>query len=56
MLTTVQVDGKNLTRYETILVFWGVLAYLVKILARSGLGKASDAMAEALKKRAENAV
>ncbi|KZP33313.1 hypothetical protein FIBSPDRAFT_1036414 [Athelia psychrophila] len=55
-LTTVHRDGKDVTRYESLLVFWGVLAYLVNVLMGSGLKKSSQAMGEALKKRAEDAV
>ncbi|KAF7978189.1 hypothetical protein HWV62_1398 [Athelia sp. TMB] len=54
-LTTVERDGETVTRYESLLVFWGILSYLVKMLMQSGLKKSSQAMGEALKKRAEEA-
>jgi hypothetical protein len=48
----VAVEGGK-TRYETIEVFGGLLAYLIKIFVGSGLKKGFIAMAEGLKHRAE---
>ncbi|KIK43674.1 hypothetical protein CY34DRAFT_803588 [Suillus luteus UH-Slu-Lm8-n1] len=48
----VAVEGGK-TRYETIEVFGGVLAYLIKAFVGSGLKKGFVAMAERLKSRAE---
>lgn len=48
----VEVEGGN-TRYETIEVFGGLLAYLVRAFVGNGLKKGFIAMAEGLKSRAE---
>ncbi|KAJ8583912.1 hypothetical protein M405DRAFT_747879 [Rhizopogon salebrosus TDB-379] len=48
----VEVEGGR-TRYETIEVFGGLLAYLIKIFVGNGLKKGFIAMAEGLKHRAE---
>ncbi|KAG2757729.1 hypothetical protein P692DRAFT_20763691 [Suillus brevipes Sb2] len=48
----VVVEGGK-TRYETIEVFGGVLAYFIKAFVGSGLKKGFVAMAERLKSRAE---
>ena len=41
------------TRYETIEVFGGLLAYLIRAFVGNGLKKSFIAMAEGLKSRAE---
>ncbi|KAG1829309.1 hypothetical protein EV424DRAFT_1507553 [Suillus variegatus] len=48
----VEVEGGK-TRYETIEVFGGLLAYLVRAFVGNGLKKGFIAMAEGLKSRAE---
>jgi hypothetical protein len=48
---SVDEDGK--TRYETIEVFSGVLAYVIKVLMRKKLVMGFNAQAEGLKQRAE---
>lgn len=53
-LTVVQGEGeKEVTRYESILVFHGLLAYVIKLILQTGLKESSQAMGEALKERAE---
>ncbi|RDB23643.1 hypothetical protein Hypma_009299 [Hypsizygus marmoreus] len=46
-------DGEGRTKYETIEVFGGFFAYLVKFFMREKLVLGFNAQAEALKKRAE---
>lgn len=46
-----EVNGK--TKYESIEVFTGILAYIVKFFMRDGLVKGFNAMAEGLKRRSE---
>ncbi|KAN0079927.1 hypothetical protein V8E55_009493 [Tylopilus felleus] len=53
MLTEVVEDGRKKTRYESIEVFNGVLAYAIKYFVGSGLQQGFTAMAEGLKKRSE---
>ncbi|EGO02924.1 hypothetical protein SERLA73DRAFT_176393 [Serpula lacrymans var. lacrymans S7.3] len=49
-----EVEGEpGKTRYETIEVFGGVVAYIVKVLFRKGLNEGFAAMAEGLKRRSE---
>ena len=48
---SVDADGK--TKYETIEVFGGLLAYVIKFFMRGKLMLGFDAMAEGLKKRSE---
>ncbi|KAG1732632.1 uncharacterized protein EDB91DRAFT_1251684 [Suillus paluster] len=48
----VEVEGGK-TRYETIEVFDGLLAYLIKVFVGNGLKRGFIAMAEGLKSRAE---
>ncbi|KAF8219088.1 hypothetical protein L208DRAFT_1418859 [Tricholoma matsutake] len=48
---SVDLDGK--TKYETIEVFSGILAYIVKFLMREKLVMGFNAQAEGLKQRAE---
>ncbi|KAG9310970.1 hypothetical protein JVU11DRAFT_8848 [Chiua virens] len=52
-LVEVLEDGRKKTRYETIEVFNGLLAYVIKLLVAGGLRKGFVAMAEGLKKRSE---
>lgn len=52
-LVEVVEDGRRKTRYETIEVFSGWLAYVVRLVVGSGLQKGFRAMAEGLKTRAE---
>ncbi|KAG6377693.1 hypothetical protein JVT61DRAFT_14463 [Boletus reticuloceps] len=52
-LVEVVEDGRKKTRYESIEVFGGLLAYLIRIFAGSGLQAGFSAMAEGLKKRSE---
>jgi len=49
-------DGRKKTRYETIEVFGGPLAYVIKCVVGSGLQQGFTAMAEGLKKRSEEQV
>lgn len=49
---SVEADGK--TRYETIEVFGGILAYVVKFFTRANLILGFNAQAEGLKRRAEH--
>ncbi|KAH7908676.1 hypothetical protein BJ138DRAFT_1157103 [Hygrophoropsis aurantiaca] len=51
----VEIDGGR-TRYETIEVFGGVAAYIIRVLLRGGLRAGFRAMAEGLKTRAEERV
>lgn len=53
VLVEVVEDGRKKTRYETIEVFGGLLAYLIKLFVGSGLQAGFRAMAEGLKKRSE---
>ncbi|TFK71528.1 hypothetical protein BDN72DRAFT_957966 [Pluteus cervinus] len=57
MLTEVEVDvdgaRKKVTRYETIEVFGGILAYFIVWFVGANLRKGFTAMAEGLKKRSE---
>lgn len=48
----IEVEGGK-TRYETFETFGGILAYLIRVFLRSGLKKGFVAMAEGLKRRAE---
>ncbi|KAH7919555.1 hypothetical protein BV22DRAFT_1099260 [Leucogyrophana mollusca] len=48
----VEIEGGK-TRYETIEVFGGVVAYIVRTFFGKGLNEGFRAMAEGLKKRAE---
>ena len=48
----VEIEGEK-TRYETVEVFGGVLAYLIRVFVGNGLKKGFIAMAEGLKRRAE---
>ncbi|KAL1679425.1 hypothetical protein EV122DRAFT_209991 [Schizophyllum commune] len=50
-----EVEGGK-TKYETIEVFGGIAGYLIKWFVGSGLQAGFEAMAEALKKRAEESV
>lgn len=52
-LVEVVEDGRKKTRYETTEVFSGLLAYVIQLFFGSGLRKGFTAMAEGLKKRAE---
>ena len=52
-LVEVVEDGRRKTRYETIEVFSGPLAYLIKLFVGRGLQEGFTAMAEGLKKRSE---
>ncbi|KAH0834072.1 hypothetical protein J3R83DRAFT_11356 [Lanmaoa asiatica] len=52
-LVEVVEDGRKKTRYETIEVFSGLLAYLIKLGFGSGLQQGFTAMAEGLKRRSE---
>lgn len=52
-LSTVIVDGKEFTRYETLEVFGGIISWIVKFLLQGGLKKGFEAQAEGLKKRCE---
>jgi hypothetical protein len=47
------VDGDGKTKYETIEVFGGVLAYIIKFLMRKKLVMGFTAQAEGLKQWAE---
>lgn len=54
VLGAVVSEGEQeLTKYESVEVFEGVLAYMIKWSIRDGLAKGFQAMGEALKKRAE---
>lgn len=55
-LVEVEEDGRKKTRYETMEVFDGVLAYVVMGLVGDGLRKGFIAMAEGLKTRSEDRV
>ncbi|KIJ60906.1 hypothetical protein HYDPIDRAFT_97692 [Hydnomerulius pinastri MD-312] len=55
-LVEVEEDGRKKTRYETIEVFSGILAHLVKIFVGTGLQAGFLAMAEGLKKRSEEKI
>ncbi|KAF7972271.1 hypothetical protein HWV62_18602 [Athelia sp. TMB] len=46
--------GHEVTRYDTEETFGGILAYVVKFFMRGGLTQGFQAMADALKKRAED--
>lgn len=52
-LVEVVENGRKKTRYETIEVFGGLLAYVMKMVVASGLQEGFIAMAEGLKKRSE---
>ncbi|KAF9238674.1 hypothetical protein BU15DRAFT_47424 [Melanogaster broomeanus] len=52
-LVEVVEDGKKKTRYETIEVFGGVLAYIISFLLGSRLQQGFTAMAQGLKKQSE---
>lgn len=52
-LVEVVEDGRKKTRYETIEVFSGPLAYAIKLFVGSGLQQGFTAMAEGLKERSE---
>lgn len=52
-LVEVVEDGRKKTRYETIEVFSGFLAYLIRLFVGGGLRAGFTAMAEGLKKRSE---
>jgi hypothetical protein len=51
-LSTVEGGG---TKYESIIVFTGLVAYILRIFMASGLKKGFVATGEALKKRCEEA-
>lgn len=54
VLSVVEGEGAHeVTRYDTEEVFGGILAYVVKFLKRDGLMQGFQAMADALKERAE---
>lgn len=53
-LVEVVEDGRKKTRYETIEVFSGLMAHLVKMFVGNGLQMGFTAMAEGLKKRSED--
>lgn len=55
-LVEVVEDGRIQTRYETVEVFNGVLAYLIRIFVGQGLQAGFIAMAEGLKKRSEESI
>jgi hypothetical protein len=46
-------EGKRVTRYESIEVFGGVLAYVIKWLYGEGINEGFKEAAEGLKKRCE---
>ena len=48
---SVVAGGK--TKYESVEVFTGVVAYVLKVVLRSGLRKGFEAMGEGLKRRSE---
>ncbi|KAF9221722.1 hypothetical protein BS17DRAFT_784563 [Gyrodon lividus] len=52
-LVEVVEDGRKKTRYETIEVFNGLLAYPISYFVGSGLQAGFSAMAQGLKKRSE---
>lgn len=52
-LVEVVEDGRKKTRYESIEVFNGLLAYVVKFFVGRGLRQGYVAMAEGLKRRSE---
>lgn len=51
-MLTVQEDGR--VKYESVEVFKGIVAYLVKLVVGKDLILGVEAMAEGLKKRAES--
>ena len=53
-MVEVEEDGRKKTRYETMEVFNGALAYVVMGLLGDGLRKGFIAMAEGLKTRSED--
>lgn len=57
-LSVVESDGAGTekTKYETIEVFTGLLAYVVKFFLKSGLDAGFEAMGQDLKKRAEQRI
>lgn len=54
MLSVVGCEGEQeVTKYESVEVFEGILAYVVKWALRRGLDQGFQAMGDALKIRAE---